>query len=94
MSLLLDPKQTALHTPKQEEKLTQALSGYFGKPIALSICLGDINLLTPARHQQQQQTQRLQQTTETLQKDPTLQAIMKTFDATLQPETIQLLDEN
>ncbi len=94
VSLLLDPKQTALHTPKQEEKLTQALSHYFGKSVTLSIRLGDINLLTPARQEQQQQSQRLQQTTESLQKDPTLQAIMKTFDATLQPETIQLLDEN
>ena len=94
VSLLLDPKQTALHTPKQEEKLTQALSSYFAKPVGLSIRLGDVNLLTPARHEQQQKTQRLQQTTATLQKDPTLQAIMQTFDAKLQPETIQLLDEN
>jgi DNA polymerase III subunit gamma/tau len=94
VGLLLDPKQTALHTPKQEEKLTQALSHYFGKPVTLSIRLGDTNLLTPARHEQQQQSQRLQQTTASLQKDPTLQTIMEAFDTTLQPETIQLLDEN
>ncbi|MES2142143.1 MAG: DNA polymerase III subunit gamma/tau [Pseudomonadota bacterium] len=94
VSLLLDPKQTALHTPKQAEKLTQALSNYFGKPITLSISLGDATLLTPARQEQLQKTQRLQQTTEALQEDPTLQAIIKTFDAKLQPEAIQLLDES
>ncbi len=93
ITLLLDPKQTALHTPKQEEKLTQALSNYFGKPVTLSISLGDANLLTPARQEQLQKAQRLQQTTEALEKDPTLQAIMNTFDAKLQPGTIQLLDE-
>jgi DNA polymerase-3 subunit gamma/tau len=93
LNLLLDPKQTALRTPKQEEKLAQALSRHFGKPIALSISLGDSNLLTPARYEQQQKAQRLQETTESLQKDPTLQAIMKTFDAKLHPESIQLLDE-
>ena len=94
VSLLLDPKQAALHTPKQAEKLTQALSNYFGKPITLSISLGDATLLTPARQEQLQKKQRLQKTTEALQEDPTLQAIIKTFDAKLQPEAIQLLDEN
>ncbi|MDQ8040128.1 MAG: DNA polymerase III subunit gamma/tau [Rickettsiella sp.] len=94
VTLLLDPKQTALHTPKQEEKLAQALSDHFGKPTTLSIKLGDTNLLTPARQEQLQKTQQLQQITENLHSDTTLQAIMKTFDAKLQPETIQLLDEN
>lgn len=93
-TLLLDPKQTALHTSKQEEKLAQAFSIYFGNPVTLSINVGDVNLLTPARQDQLQKTQRLQQTTESLQEDPTLQAIMKTFNTKLQPETIQLLDEN
>lgn len=93
ISLLLDPKQTALHTPKQEEKLTRALSKHFGKPINLSISLGNGNLLTPARYEQQQKNQRLQQTTEALQQDPLLQSIMKTFDATIQPESLHFLDE-
>jgi DNA polymerase III subunit gamma/tau len=94
VTLLLDPKQTALHTPKQEEKLTQAFSNYFGKATTLSISLGNSNLLTPARYEQQQKTQRLQQTTESLQKDKMLQSIVKLFDTKFQPESIQLLDEN
>ncbi|MES2998335.1 MAG: DNA polymerase III subunit gamma/tau [Pseudomonadota bacterium] len=94
VTLSLDPKQTALHTPKQEEKLSQALSRYFGKSIVLSISLGNSNLLTPARHEQQQKSQRLQQTTKILQNDPMVQAIIKTFDAKLLPESIQFLDEN
>jgi len=94
VKLLLDPKQTALHTPKQEEKLAQALSKHFAQPIGLTISLGDSNLLTPARYEQQQKAQRLEETTKNLQEDPTLQAIIKTFDAKLQPESIQLLDEN
>lgn len=94
VKLLLDPKQTALHTPKQEERLVQALSKHFAQPIGLSISLGDNNLLTPARYEQQQKAQRLEETTKNLQEDPTLQAIIKTFDAKLQPESIQLLDEN
>ncbi|BBB15000.1 DNA polymerase III subunits gamma and tau [Candidatus Rickettsiella viridis] len=94
VKLLLDPKQTALHTPKQEERLAQALSKHFAQPIGLTISLGGDNLLTPARYEQQQKAQRLEETTKNLQEDPTLQAIIKTFDAKLQPESIQFLDEN
>jgi DNA polymerase-3 subunit gamma/tau len=94
VKLLLDPKQTALHTPKQEEKLAHALSKHFGQATRLSIRLGDSNLLTPARYEQQQKTQRLEKTAKNLQEDSTLQAIINTFDAKLQPESIQLLDEN
>jgi DNA polymerase III subunit gamma/tau len=92
VTLLLDPKQTALHTPKQEKKLAQAFSNHFGKSIILSINLGSESLLTPARHEQQQNKKRLQDTTTALQQDPTVQAIMQTFDAKVQPESIQFLD--
>jgi len=88
VKLLLDPKQAALQTSKQEEKLAQALSRYFVQPTTVSISLGDRNLLTPAYHEQQKKEQRLQHTTAVLQNDPTVQAIMTTFDAKLQPESI------
>lgn len=93
ISLYLDPRQTALRSAKQEAKLTQALSDYFEKPTTLEISLGDVGLSTPAHLDQQHKLQRLEQTTEALQKDPTILAIMQAFDAKLQPESIQLLDE-
>ncbi|TLY47997.1 MAG: DNA polymerase III subunit gamma/tau [Gammaproteobacteria bacterium] len=94
LSLYLDPRQAALRSVKQETKLAQALSGYFGQPTTLEITLGDADLSTPARLEQQHKSQRLEQTTTALQEDPTIQAIMQTFDAKLQPESIQLLDED
>ncbi len=94
ISLYLDPRQTALHSIKQEAKLTQALSDYFEKPTTLEISLGDADLSTPAHLQQQHKSQRLEQTTEALKNDPTIQALIQTFDAKLQPESIQLLDED
>jgi DNA polymerase-3 subunit gamma/tau len=94
MSLCLDPRQAALRSAKQESKLAEALSSYFNKPTTLEINLGNTDLSTPARLEQQHKAQRLEQTTEALQKDPGIQAIMQTFDAKLQPESIQLLDEN
>lgn len=94
ISLSLDPRQAALRSVKQEAKLAQALSDYFAKPTTLAISLGDADLSTPARLQQQHQSQRLEQTTKALQNDPAIQAIMQTFDAKLQTESIQLLDED
>jgi len=94
VTLLLDPKQTALHTSKQEEKLAQALSRFFGKPITLSIRLGNSNIPTPAHYEQQQKFQRLQRTTEILGKDPTVQAIIKTFGSKLHSGSIQFLDKD
>lgn len=94
ISLSLDPRQAALRSVKQEAKLAQALSDYFEKPTTLDISLGDPDLSTPARLQQQHQSQRLEQTTKALQNDPAIQAIMQTFDAKLQTESIQLLDED
>lgn len=94
ISLCLDPRQAALRSVKQETKLAQALSDYFDKPITLEIRLGDSDLLTPAHLDEQHKSQRLAQATAALQKDPALQAIMQTFDAKLQTESIQLLDED
>ncbi|WP_342220788.1 DNA polymerase III subunit gamma/tau C-terminal domain-containing protein [Rickettsiella endosymbiont of Miltochrista miniata] len=94
ISLCLDPRQAALRSVKQEAKLAQALSDYFERPTTLEISLGDADLSTPARLQQQHQSQRLEQTTKALQNDPAIQAIMQTFDAKLQTESIQLLDED
>lgn len=92
VSLCLDPRQTALRSVKQEAKLAQVLSDYFKKPTTLEISLGEADLSTPARLHQQHKSRRLEQTTKALQKDPTIQAIMQTFDAKLQTESIQLLD--
>lgn len=94
ISLCLDPRQAALRSVKQEAKLAQALSDYFEKPTTLAISLGDAGLSTPARLQQQHQSQRLEHTTKALQNDPAIQAIMQTFDAKLQTESVQLLDED
>ncbi len=91
--LYLDPRQAALRSAKQEEKLALALSDYFAKPTTLEIQLGDADLSTPARQELQQKSQRLEQTSKALQEDPAVQAIMQTFDAKLRPESIQLLDE-
>src|SRR6185312_16108772 len=47
--LILDPNQAALRNPRQEVRLAEALSAYFGRPVAIHISLGEANMSTPAR---------------------------------------------
>jgi DNA polymerase-3 subunit gamma/tau len=95
--LLLDANQAALHNPKQEARLAEALSSYFGQAIALQIHLNkpteNSNLATPARIEQQQQTARLQVAEEALNKDANIQAIIQSFDAKIRPGSVQVKEK-
>jgi len=86
---LLDPIQTALRNPKQEARIAEALCTYLGRPITLQIQIGTADLATPARLKQKQQSAQLNAAKEALEKDANVQAILKTFDATIQPHSIQ-----
>lgn len=88
LHLALDPIQAALQNPKQEARLKEALSSYFGKTILLQITTGQTNLATPNRILKNQQTARQNAATETINNDPNVQALLSTFNATLQTDTI------
>lgn len=89
INLLLDPIQTALRNPKQEARLAEALCAYFGKPITVQISVGTAELATPARINQKQQSAQLNAAKQALENDTNVQAILKTFGATMQPHSIQ-----
>lgn len=91
--LALDPNQTALYNAKQETRIAEALSAHFGKPITLQIQVSTAKLATPARINQQQQTEQLQSATQKLTTDPNLQKILQTFDAKIQTDSIQLKEK-
>lgn len=88
LHLALDPIQTALQNPKQEARLKEALNSYFGKTILLQIHVGQTNLATPNRILQNQQSARQSAATQTINNDPNVQALISTFNATLQTDTI------
>lgn len=89
INLLLDPIQTALRNPKQEARIAEALCAYFGKPITVQISVGTAELATPARINQKQQSTQLNAAKQALENDTNVQAILKTFGATMQPHSIQ-----
>lgn len=90
--LILDPAQSALYNIKQEKIIETALSTYFGKPISLQITSGSFNMMTPARLRQRQEEEQLNASMETLANDPKVQALVKAFDAVIQPDSVQTLE--
>ena len=87
--LIMDSTQSALRNARQEARLAEALSIYFGKSITLQISNGSSEIVTPAKLLKQQQVERIKQVTQNLAADPTLKHIMQTFDAKIQPDSIQ-----
>lgn len=87
--LLLDPSQIAMRSPKQEARLAEALSQYLGRPIALQINVASTPIATPASQKTAQQAQQLQNATQIVENDAKVQTLLKAFDATIQPGSIQ-----
>jgi DNA polymerase-3 subunit gamma/tau len=89
LELALDPSQTTLRNPKQETRLAETLSAYFGRTIKLQITVGGNQLSTPARNKQQQQAEQLQAAKEAIHNDANVQTLIKTFGAKIAPDSIQ-----
>ncbi|MFU8797458.1 MAG: DNA polymerase III subunit gamma/tau C-terminal domain-containing protein, partial [Gammaproteobacteria bacterium] len=77
IQLALSPAHTALFNPKSAERIEHALTHYFKRPIKLQVDTTAAPLNTPQ-----------QEALKTLESDASLQVLLKTFDATIQPETI------
>lgn len=92
IQLLLDPNHSAFHNANQENRLKEALSSYFGKPIRLQISIGTPNLATPRRAQQAKEATQLATATEALKKDPNVQTILELFDAKIETGSVQIKD--
>lgn len=90
--LLLDPSQAALQNPKRETSLNEALSAYLGRSIKVKISLGTAALETPVQLKKAKESAQLQAATTAIQNDENVQAILKLFDAKIEPGSIQIKD--
>lgn len=89
VQLILDPSQILLKNPKQEARLVESLSAYFGKSITVQITIGDAKLHTPAHIKSEHESTQLQTAIQSFEKDAKIQSLMKTFNATIQTGSIQ-----
>ncbi len=87
--LTLDADGETFRRPTLEERLTQALSSYFGEPIKLEITAAADVTNTPARQQKAAADDRMQNARVSIENDPNIRALRDIFGATVQPESIR-----
>ena len=92
VSLKLDAEGEPYRRPALEEKLTQALSAYFGESIKIEIAVAADELDTPARQRKAAADDRLQNARVAIDNDPNVRAMRDIFGATVQPESVRPLD--
>jgi len=92
VSLQLSKDGEQFRRPAREEKLTQALSAYFGESIKLDIALAAAEIDTPARQRQAAANDRMQNARATIDNDPNVRAMRDIFGATVQPDSVRPLD--
>ncbi|HLB57209.1 MAG TPA: DNA polymerase III subunit gamma/tau [Gammaproteobacteria bacterium] len=77
---------------KLEERIEQALTQHFNKPMKLDIQITSATLDTPAKHQQQEKTAQLSNAADAIKNDDHVQKIMGIFNATLDVDSIKAID--
>ena len=87
--LILAPTHLSLRNKKIEERLQQALSHYYGKPIRLTIDVGMPHAETPAVIQEQREVDRRQTAVREITDDVNIKAMQEAFGARVVPESIQ-----
>jgi DNA polymerase-3 subunit gamma/tau len=92
IQLTLDSDGEPFRRPALEEKLTQALSAYFGESVKLEIALAADVLDTPARLQKIAADDRLQNARVAIDNDPTVRAMRDIFGATVQPDSVRPIE--
>jgi len=89
LRLRLDPRGEALRTRQLEQRLTQALSRAAGRELRLDFELSAEVVDTPARAEEQSRQERLEQARNSLENDPTVQALKDRFGAVIQPDSVK-----
>ncbi|CAG0932680.1 MAG: Holliday junction ATP-dependent DNA helicase RuvB [Rhodocyclaceae bacterium] len=92
ITLRLNPAHKSLLINKQsQDKLQAALTTHFGRPVRLSIEVGEINGETPAQRAELARTEKHNRAIESLEQDPFVRGMIETFDATINEQSIKPL---
>jgi DNA polymerase-3 subunit gamma/tau len=86
----LDPRHQSIRSRAQEDKLTQALSKYFGEALRVDIEVATPAAETPALAQARHADERLGAARAALDVDPAVLAMKERFGATLHPDSVRL----
>lgn len=87
--LALSENHKPMFNQKLLERIEQAITRHFNKPIKLEIHITSSDIYTPAKQQQEMQDKRQTIATEVIKNDEQVQKIMDLFDATLDLSSIK-----
>ncbi len=95
LRLLIRPEHARLATPTQQKRLEQALGDHLGRPIRLRLDTVEAPPApTPAQERQAEQKQRAEAARQALLDDPGIRALNETFQAELDENSIQPLEND
>ncbi|MCQ4346584.1 DNA polymerase III subunit gamma/tau [Pseudomonas stutzeri] len=90
--LHLDPGQSALFNAGQQRRLSDALSGYHGRPLTLQIDIVRPEQETPAQAAARARAERQRAAEASIHADPLVRQMMEQFAAVIRDGTIEPLD--
>lgn len=83
VELLLEPKQAALLNKNHEERISKALSEYFGKSMRVQITIGDANIPTLAKIETDAKNLQQEKNKQAIMQDENVKNLMNVFNATI-----------
>ena len=87
----LEPRNNMMRVPGAVDKLTQALSKYFGETVRIEFEAPVAGAETPAQVEQRAVVEELDNARQSLESDPAVRALRETFGATLLPDSVRPL---
>jgi len=87
LTLMLDDSQKACLNPSRQDQIQAAISQYLGRPIKLTITVGEV-VATPMMQAAEQAILKEQQAKASIEQDKTVQGLVSTFDATVEKITV------
>ncbi len=85
----LDARSASLCTRQQQDRLRQALSQVTGAAARVEIEVAEAELDTPARRDERERDERLEQARLVLEQDPNVQALRDRLGAVIQPDSVK-----
>ena len=89
----LDSRSESLLTKARQQTLAEALSSHFSQPLWVDISLGHEKIETPVQEEVRVGDEALQAAQASLEADPNVQALKEMFGATLNTDSVQILND-
>ena len=89
----LDNRSESLLTAQRQQALGEALSSHYGETLRVDISLGHAKNETPVQEEVRRNDEALEVARLSLEADPNVQAMKEMFGATLNSDSVQILNE-